>query len=71
MTFRVAIEPAGITGTIKARAGVFTTSRTPAGDHLVRLIDVPGRCRIDGSGERRITVSRARPITTRFVVTCT
>jgi hypothetical protein len=70
MRFRLAIEPAGITSPVNARAGVFTTSSTPAGDQTVRLTDVPARCRVEGGAERRITVSATRPATVRFVVMC-
>ena len=71
MTFTVSIEPAGINGAVKGDIGVFTANDTPAGRHVVRLKDLPGRCRVDGDSEREITVSAGRSTTVRFVVLCT
>jgi hypothetical protein len=70
MTFKVSIEPAGIGGPISADAGIFTAPDTPAGDHVVRLTGLPGRCRLDGDSERKISVSARRSATVRFVVVC-
>jgi hypothetical protein len=69
MTFAVSIEPAGVRGSVKGDVGVFTAD-TPAGSHVVRLTDLPARCRIDGNPERRISVSDGRSTTIRFVVVC-
>jgi hypothetical protein len=35
------------------------------------LKDLPGRCRVDGDAERKISVSIGRMATVRFVVVCT
>ena len=70
MTFTVAIEPAGVEGSVKGDVGVFTADM-PAGSHVVRLKSLPGRCRVDGDPERKISVSAGRSTTVRFVVECT
>jgi hypothetical protein len=71
MTFRVTVEPAGVSGTVKADAGVFTRSDVPSGDHVVRLLDLPARCRVEGAAERTITISQARrSAALRFHVAC-
>jgi hypothetical protein len=70
MSFRVTVEPAGITGTVRADAGVLTRD-LPPGDHVVRLLDLPARCRVDGAAERTITISKARrSAALRFHVVC-
>ena len=71
LRFRVDITPGGTGGPIKADAGVFTARNTPAGEHVVRLTDVPPRCAVDGGTERKITVAEQRSATVRFVVKCT
>jgi hypothetical protein len=71
MTFTVAIEPAGVEGSIKGDVGVFTADDTPAGGHVVRLKNLPGRCRVEGDPERRIVVNAGRSTTVRLVVVCT
>jgi hypothetical protein len=71
MTFAVAIEPAGVTGSVRGDVGVFTAYDTPAGNHVVRLKDLPGRCRVDGDAERKVSVAAGRTATVRFVVVCT
>jgi len=71
MTFTVSIDPAGVNVPIKADAGVYTANDTPAGTHTVRLKDLPGRCRVEGNGEREISVSPRRSAVVRFVVVCT
>jgi hypothetical protein len=71
MTFTVSIEPAGVNAPINADAGVYTANDTPAGTHTVRLKDLPGRCRVEGNGEREISVSPRRSAVVRFVVVCT
>lgn len=71
LTFRVTIEPAGIDGTVRADAGVLTRSDVPPGDHVVRLLDVPSRCRIDGPAERTITIPpQGGSAVLRFQVVC-
>ncbi len=71
MTFRVTVEPAGVSGTVSADAGVFTRSGVPAGDHVVRLLDLPARCRVEGPAERTVTISQARrSAALRFHVVC-
>jgi hypothetical protein len=70
MTFAVSIEPAGVRGSVKGDVGVFTAD-TPAGNQVVRLTGLPGRCRVDGNSERQIRVSDGRSTTIRFVVVCT
>jgi len=71
LTFRVLIEPAGVTGTVKADVGVFTSADVPYGDHVVRLVDVPAQCRVDGGAERKISLSEDRRSTAlRFDVHC-
>jgi hypothetical protein len=71
LTFTVSIEPAGLKGFVKGDVGVFTADDTPAGSQVVRLTNLPGRCRVDGDPERKITVAAGRSITVRFVVVCT
>ena len=71
ITFRVTVEPAGISGSVKADAGVFTRSEVPSGDHVVRLLDLPARCRVEGAAERTVTISQARrSAALRFHVVC-
>jgi hypothetical protein len=71
MTFRVTVEPAGISAPVRADAGVLTRGDVPSGDHVVRLLDLPARCRVDGAAERRITISQARrSAALRFHVVC-
>jgi hypothetical protein len=71
MTFNVSIEPAGVDGSIKGDIGVFTADNTPAGSHVVRLKNLPGRCRVDGSPERWVVFAAGRSTTVRFAVVCT
>ena len=70
MTFTVSIEPAGVNAPIKADAGVYTANDMPAGNHVVRLKDLPASCRIEGNPERAISVSARRSAVVRFVVVC-
>ena len=70
MTFKVSIEPAGVDGAVRGDVGVFTAADTPAGNHVVRLTDLPGRCRVDGGSERKIRVSAGRSTVVQFVVVC-
>jgi hypothetical protein len=71
LRFRVTIEPAGISETVRADAGVVTRSDVPPGDHVVRLLELPERCRVDGAAERTITISpQRRSAVLRFHVVC-
>ena len=69
-TFTVTIEPAGITGAVKADAGVFSRDSVPPGDHVVRLLDVPAGCRVEGGAERRISIAARASAVVRFAVQC-
>jgi hypothetical protein len=71
LTFTVSIEPAGAEGTVKGDIGIFTADHTPAGNQIVRLKNLPSRCRVDGDSERKIVVSAGRSTPLRFVVVCT
>jgi hypothetical protein len=69
-TFHLTIEPAGITGDVKADAGVFVNDHIPDGDHVVRLA-LPAQCRADSGTERKITLSpQRRSAVVRFEVRC-
>jgi hypothetical protein len=68
---RVSIDPAGISEIIKADRGVLTRRDVPLGEHVVRVVDLPAPCRIDGPAERTITLSpRAPSAVLRFHVVC-
>ena len=68
--FQLTIEPAGISGDIKADAGVFVNDHIPDGEHVVRLT-VPANCRADSGTERKITISpQRRSAVVRFEVRC-
>jgi hypothetical protein len=69
--YTVTIEPGAMRGRVHADTGVFTRSDVPAGDYVVRLLDVPAHCRVDGGVERPITVSQQRrSAVLRFKVVC-
>jgi hypothetical protein len=69
-TFHLTIEPAGVTGDVKADAGVFVNDHIPDGDHIVRL-SLPANCRADSGTERKITISpQRRSAVLRFEVRC-
>jgi hypothetical protein len=71
LTFRVSVEPAGISGSVKADAGVFTTDDVPFGEQVVRLLELPGGCRVENGAERKISVSEQRRFAVlRFDVRC-
>jgi hypothetical protein len=70
LSFEVAIEPAGAGGRIEADAGVFSIASVPAGEHVVRLRDLPARCRVEGGPERTVRVTATRSATVRFEVRC-
>ena len=71
LKFGVVIEPAGIAGTLKADAGVFTTDAIPPGEHVVRLTGVPATCQVDGGATRTIVISDERRfVVLRFDVRC-
>ena len=68
--FHLTIEPAGISGDVKADAGVFVNDHIPDGEHVVRLT-VPANCRADSGTERKITISpQRRSAVVRFEVRC-
>jgi hypothetical protein len=69
-TFRLTIEPAGLSGDVKADAGVFTNDHVPDGEHAARL-QVPANCRVDKGPERTFTISpQRRSAVLRFEVRC-
>ena len=69
-TFHVTIEPAGISGNVKADAGVFINDHIPDGEHVVRVA-LPEHCRADSGPERKITISpQRRSAVLRFEVRC-
>ena len=70
LVFQVEIPSTGITGPVKADAGIFTARNVPAGKQTVKITALPDRCRVDGGPERTVTVSRERTAAVRFVVTC-
>jgi hypothetical protein len=69
-SFEVSIEPAGASGRVNADAGVFSVPDVPAGEHVVRLRDVPPACTVDGGDERTIRVVSGRSSTVRYTVVC-
>ena len=69
--FRVTIEPARFSGTVRAAGGVVTKSGVPAGTHVIRLLDLPTQCRVTGNSERTVTISQqSRSAVVRFDVVC-
>jgi hypothetical protein len=69
-TFRLTIEPAGLSGDVRADAGVFTNDHVPNGEHAARL-QVPANCRVDKGPERTFTISpQRRSAVLRFEVRC-
>ena len=69
--FRVTIEPAQFSGTVRADGGVVTKSGVPAGTHVIRLLDLPTQCRVTGDSERTVTISQQRrSAVVRFDVVC-
>jgi hypothetical protein len=69
--FRVTIEPAQFSGTVRAGGGVVTKSGVPAGTHVIRLLDLPTQCRVTGDSERTVTISQQRrSAVVRFDVVC-
>src|SRR5688572_21068157 len=71
LTLNVAVQSTGISGSIKADAGVFTSDEVPFGTHVVRLTDVPSTCRVDNGSERKITLNEQRRFAVlRFDVRC-
>ena len=68
---KIVVEPAGIDGSVKADAGVFSSNDVPFGTHIVRLTGVPGSCRTDEGTERTITISeQRRSAVLRFNLRC-
>ena len=70
MTFRVSIDPAGVEGPVKADAGVFTRGGIAAGNHTVRLLDVPSNCRVEGGTARKVSIAARGSAVVRFAVQC-
>lgn len=71
LVLKVVVESTGITGSVKADAGVFTSDDVPFGTHVVRLAGVPSTCRVDNGSERKITISEQRRFAVlRFDVRC-
>lgn len=70
LRFGVSLEPAGLTATVKADAGVFTAAAVPAGDLIIRLTNVPTSCRVAEGAERRIELRPSGSLTVRFIVEC-
>lgn len=69
LAFRLLVDGNPIPRTIRADAGVLSTS-LPAGEHVLALGELPGRCQVDGPSERRITVSENRVTPVKFAVVC-
>ena len=70
MVVGVTIEPAGVEGTVKGEAGVFTRSNIPPGEHVVRLGNVPASCRVDGGAERTVSIAARGSAVVRFSLQC-
>jgi len=71
LVLKIVVESTGIDGSVKADAGVFTTSDVPFGTHIVRLTGIPAGCRADGGAEREITIDeKRRSAVLRFSVRC-
>ena len=69
-SFHLTIEPAGLSGDVKADAGVFINDHIPDGEHVVRLT-LPANCRADAGSERKISISpQRRSAVLRFEVRC-
>jgi len=71
MAFGVAIEPEGIDGVVHGDVGIFTARNVPAGNHAVRMKDLPRGCRVDGEVEQTVRVSPRGSTAVRFVIQCT
>ena len=70
-TYRVTVDPAGVAGDVKADVGLFTADDVAFGAHVVRLLDVPAQCRVEGGAERKIALSPERRFAVlRFDVRC-
>lgn len=69
LAFRVLVDGNPIPRTIRADAGVLSAS-LPAGEHVLTLGDLPSRCRIDGTAERRVVVPEGRVAPVKFAVVC-
>lgn len=67
----IVVEATGISGTVKADAGLFTSNEVPFGTHVVRLMGVPTTCRVENGAERKITISEQRRMAVlRFDLRC-
>jgi hypothetical protein len=69
LAFRLLVDGNAVPRTIRADAGVLTTT-LPMGEHVLMLGEIPSRCRIDGDRERRVTVAEGRVAPVRFTVIC-
>jgi hypothetical protein len=69
LAFRVLVDGSPIPRAIRADAGVLSAS-LPAGEHVLTLGDLPDRCRIDGTAERRVAVTEGRVAPVKFTVVC-
>lgn len=69
-TFRLTVTPAGLSGDVKADAGVFISDEVPMGEQVVRLT-LPANCRAANGPERTVTFSpQRRTAVLRFEVRC-
>ena len=67
----IVVDATGISGTVKADAGLFTSNEVPFGTHVVRLMGVPTTCRVENGAERKITISEQRRMAVlRFDLRC-
>jgi hypothetical protein len=68
LTFQLKIQDTGVTKPIGADAGV-ASLRVGAGEHRL-VLDVPGRCNVEGGPERRVVVIEKGVTPVRYTVTC-
>ena len=67
LTFQLKLED-GVVKPIGADAGV-ASMRAAAGEHRL-VLDVPGRCSVEGGAERRVVVVEKGVTPVRYTVTC-
>ena len=67
LTFQLKLED-GVVKPIGADAGV-ASMRVAAGEHRL-ILEVPGRCRVEGGPERRVVVVEKGVTPVRYTVTC-
>ena len=70
LEFTIDVDDGRVRQSVKADGGLFTSTDLPAGDHTIRLLNLPDRCRIEGSPVRRVTLSPLRTTAVRFSVRC-